>query len=70
MIIIKECPIQKLEIAAAVIQDLKRELHKCMMENIEKLTGEEIEAVIFVIQLIYSGDSEMVSGNTAVVGNI
>ena len=66
--IIEECPIQKLEIAATVIQDLKRELHKCMMENIEKLTGKEIEAVIFVIHLIYSGDSEIVCGNTAVVG--
>ena len=62
------CTIQKLETAATVIQDLKRELHKCMMENIEKLTGKEIEAVIFVIHLIYSGDSEIVSGNTAVVG--
>lgn len=39
-----------------------------MMENIEKFTGEEIEAVIFVIHLIYSGDSEIVNGNTAVVG--
>ena len=39
-----------------------------MMENIEKLTGEEIEAVIFVIYLIYSGDSEIVNENTAVVG--
>jgi len=66
--IIEGCPIQKLEIAAAVIQDLKRELHKCMMENIEMLTGEEIEAVILVIHLIYSEDSEIVSGNTAVVG--
>lgn len=68
MRIITECPIQKLEIAATVIQDLKRELHKCMMENIEKLTGEEIEAVEFVIHLIYSGDSEIVNENTAVVG--
>jgi len=59
---IGECPIQKLEITATVIQDLKRELHKCMMENIEKLTGEEIEAVIFVIHLIYSGNSETVNG--------
>jgi len=66
--IIEECPIQKLEIAAAVIQDFRRELHKCMVENIEKLTGKEIEAVIFVIHLIYSGDSEIVSGNTAAVG--
>jgi len=66
--IIEECPIQKLETAATVIQDLKRELHRCMMENIEKLTGEEIEAVILVIHLIYSGDSEIVNGNTAVVG--
>ena len=66
--IIEECPIQKLELAATVIQDLKKELHKCMMENIEKLTGKEIEAVIFVIHLIYSGDAEIVSGNTAVAG--
>ncbi len=68
MTIIEECPIQKLEMIATVIQDLKRELHKCMMENIEKLTGKEIEAVVFVIHLIYSGDSDIVSGNTTVVG--
>ena len=49
-----------------MIQDLKRELHKCMMENIEKLTGKEIEAVIFVIHLIYSGGAENVDENTAV----
>ena len=65
--IIEECSIQKLETAATVIQDLKRELHKCMMENIEKLTGKEIEAVVFVIHLIYSGDAEIVDEKTAVV---
>ena len=63
---IEECPIQKLETAATVIQDLKKELHKCMMENIEKLTGREIEAVIFVIHLIYSGGAENVDENAAV----
>ena len=39
-----------------------------MMENIEKLTGDEVGAVIFMIYLIYSGDSETVNGNAAVVG--
>ena len=68
MRIIEECPIQKLEIAATVIQDLKRELHKYMMENIGKLTGKEIEAVIFVVHLIYSGDSEIVDENATMVG--
>ena len=39
-----------------------------MMENIEKLTGKEIEAMIFVIYLIHSEDSEIMNENTAVVG--
>jgi len=40
---------KKLETAATVIEDLKKELRKCMLEKITELTDEKMVAITFTI---------------------